>query len=53
MSTPHVMGAAALYLSAVGYRSPEQVNAQILNTATVGAVQNLSSGTPNRLLFTR
>ncbi|MCU1587061.1 MAG: family peptidase [Frankiales bacterium] len=53
MSTPHVMGVAALYLSAVGYRSPDQVSAQIVNTATQGAVQNVSSGTANRLLFTR
>lgn len=53
MSTPHVVGVAALYLSAVGYRSPAQVSSQILSTATADAVRNLPSGTPNRLLFTR
>ncbi len=53
MSTPHVVGVAALYLSAVGYRTPAQVNAQLIGTATAGAVQGLSGSTANRLLFTR
>lgn len=53
MATPHVVGVAALYLSAVGNRTPSQVSAQILGMATTGAVKNPGNGTPNRLLFTR
>jgi subtilisin family serine protease len=52
MATPHVVGVAALYLSQVGYRSPSQVTAQILGTATPGVVRGLSSSTPNRMVFT-
>lgn len=51
-ATPHVMGVAALYLSAYGYRSPSQVAAAIVANATPDVVQGLSSSTPNRLVFT-
>jgi subtilisin family serine protease len=53
MATPHVVGVAALYLSSVGNRTPAQVSAQILGTATNGVVKSVGSGTPNKLLFTR
>ncbi len=52
MATPHVVGVAALYLSAVGYRTPAEVSSQILGTATAGVVKNPGANTANRLLFT-
>jgi subtilisin family serine protease len=51
MATPHVVGVAALYLSAVGRRTPAQVAAALIAAATKDVVLNAGSGTPNRLLF--
>jgi len=53
MAAPHVVGVAALYLSAVGYRSPADVASQLVAAATPNVVKNPGSGTPNRMLFTR
>lgn len=50
MATPHVAGAAAQILQARGAIAPDQVAAEILGKATVGAVRNARSA--NRLLFT-
>lgn len=53
MATPHVVGVAALYLSAVGRRTPAQVAAALTGAATQGVVTGAGPGTPNRLLFER
>lgn len=52
MATPHVAGAAALYLSANTGASPAQVHAAMVDTATPNVVSNPGTGSPNRLLFT-
>lgn len=51
MASPHVAGAAALYLSAHPGASPSEVRSAILGNATYGYVKN-ASGAPNRLLYT-
>jgi subtilisin family serine protease len=50
-SSPHVAGAAALYLSANPAASPATVHSAIVNTATPNVVSNPGTGSPNRLLF--
>jgi subtilisin family serine protease len=50
MATPHVAGAAALYLQSNPNASPAEVAAAIVSNATSGALNSLSSGSPNRLL---
>jgi subtilisin family serine protease len=50
MATPHVAGAAALYLQLNPGASPAQVAAAITGNATSGALSLLGSGSPNRLL---
>ncbi|MBA2254043.1 MAG: S8 family peptidase [Chloroflexi bacterium] len=52
MATPHVAGAAALYLQSNPSATPQQVRDQLVNTATVGVVTSAGSGSPNRLLYT-
>ena len=52
MATPHVTGAAALYLATHTSASPATVRNALVNGATVGVVRNPGSGSPNRLLFT-
>lgn len=52
MATPHVSGAAALYLSVYPNATPMQVASAILRTATSGALTNLGEGSPNLLLYT-
>jgi subtilisin family serine protease len=51
MATPHVAGAAALTLSANPAWTPQQVRDHLVNNATTGAISNVGTGTPNRLLF--
>jgi subtilisin family serine protease len=51
MATPHVAGAAALYLSTTA-ASPAQVASALTGNATMNAVTNAGSGSPNRLLYT-
>jgi subtilisin family serine protease len=51
MATPHVAGAAALYLQ-TNSATPQQVRDQLVNTATPGVVTNPGTGSPNRLLYT-
>ena len=51
-ASPHVAGAAALYLERKSNASPQDVAAAILGSATAGAIINPGAGTPNRLLFT-
>jgi subtilisin family serine protease len=52
MATPHVTGAAALYLAGHRGATPAQVHAAIVSNATTGVVTNPGSGSPNRLLYT-
>jgi subtilisin family serine protease len=50
MATPHVAGAAALYLESNPSASPAEVAAAIVGNGTSGALSGLGSGSPNRLL---
>ena len=52
MSTPHVTGAAALYLQLNPNATPNDVAAAITGNATSGVVGDAGSGSPDRLLFT-
>jgi serine protease len=52
MSTPHVTGAAALYLAANPSATPAQVASALTTNATSGVVKSPGSGSPNRLLYT-
>ncbi|SOC57790.1 Serine protease, subtilisin family [Ornithinimicrobium cerasi] len=52
MASPHVAGAAALYLQGNPSASPAQVTSAIVNGATTGRLTSLGSGSPNRLLYT-
>ena len=52
MATPHVTGAAALYLETNAAASPATVAAALVNNATSGIVKSPGSGSPNRLLYT-
>ncbi|MEU9710606.1 MULTISPECIES: S8 family peptidase [unclassified Streptomyces] len=51
MASPHVAGAAALYLADNPGSSPAQVSAGLVAAATTGVVGNPGSGSPNRLLY--
>ena len=50
MATPHVVGAAALILSATPTASPAQVWSTMLANSTPNKVTNPGTGSPNRLL---
>ncbi|MGI5402666.1 S8 family peptidase [Streptomyces sp. CA-135486] len=50
MATPHVTGAAALYLAANKTATPAQVSTALTTAATSGVVTNPGTGSPNRLL---
>lgn len=50
MASPHVAGAAALYLQANPDASPAAVSASILYNATGGAISQRGAGSPNKLL---
>ncbi|MFJ8043372.1 S8 family peptidase [Kitasatospora sp. NPDC096147] len=50
MATPHVTGAAALYLAANPTATPKAVRDALVAGATDGAVKNAGSGSPNKLL---
>jgi subtilisin family serine protease len=52
MATPHVAGAAALYLSANASATPAAVTSALTTNATSGVITGLPAGTPNRLLYT-
>ncbi|NUT98530.1 MAG: S8 family peptidase [Saccharothrix sp.] len=50
MATPHVVGAAAVYLGANPTATPQQVRDALVNGATSGVVGNAGTGSPNKLL---
>jgi subtilisin family serine protease len=52
MATPHVAGAAALFLSANAAATPADVAAGLTAAATPDKITNASAGTPNLLLYT-
>ncbi|PCG85623.1 serine protease [Streptomyces sp. WZ.A104] len=51
MASPHVAGAAAIYLADNPGSTPAQVSAGLVGAATTGVVGNPGSGSPNRLLY--
>jgi subtilisin family serine protease len=51
MATPHVAGAAALYLQTHA-ATPAQVASALIANSTPNKITNPGSGSPNRLLFT-
>jgi hypothetical protein len=50
MASPHVAGAAALYLQTAPAAPPAQVAQAVVTLATTGVVGSPGSGSPNRLL---
>ncbi|MFH9471593.1 S8 family peptidase [Streptomyces clavifer] len=50
MASPHVAGAAALYLADNPGKTPAQVSAGLVAAATSGVVTNPGTGSPNKLL---
>ncbi|MGW3086505.1 S8 family peptidase [Streptomyces sp. NPDC001108] len=50
MASPHVAGAAALYLADHPGDTPAQVSAGLVAAASTGVVTNPGTGSPNRLL---
>ncbi|MEU9191527.1 S8 family peptidase [Streptomyces hundungensis] len=50
MATPHVVGAAAVYLAGHKDAAPAQVADALTGGATPDAISNASPGTPNKLL---
>ncbi|MBD0422879.1 S8 family peptidase [Streptomyces sp. TRM S81-3] len=51
MASPHVAGAAALYLADNPTATPAQVSSALTTAATSGVVSNPGTGSPNRLLY--
>ncbi|MET9882409.1 S8 family peptidase [Streptomyces sp. NPDC006430] len=51
MATPHVVGAAALYLAQNPSSTPSQVASALVAAATPNVVTSPGSGSPNRLLY--
>jgi len=51
MASPHVAGAAALYLQANPSASPATVGSALRSKATAGVVGNAGTGSPNYLLY--
>ena len=52
MASPHVAGAAALYLAVNPGASPSQVSSAVIGNASAGRISNIGSGSPNELLYT-
>ena len=52
MASPHVAGAAALYLSAHPGAGPSEVDVALTGMATEGVLTSVPTGTRNRLLYT-
>lgn len=52
MATPHVAGAAALHLEANPSASPASVSTALISNSTTGALTDVGTNSPNRLLYT-
>ena len=52
MASPHVAGAAALYLQANPGASNATVRNALVNNSTTNLITNVGTGSPNRLLYT-
>ena len=52
MASPHVAGAAALYLATHPTATPQQVRDALVTAATPAKLTGVPAGTPNLLLFT-
>ncbi len=52
MASPHVAGAAALYLSVNPNAAPSEVAAALANNSTLNKVTSPGAGSPNKLLYT-
>ena len=52
MASPHVAGAAALYLGANPTASPGEVTSALVGNATAGVLTAVGAGSPNLLLYT-
>ncbi len=52
MASPHVAGAAALYLAGNPTASPSQVTNAVVANASAGRISDVRSGSPNELLYT-
>jgi subtilisin family serine protease len=52
MASPHVAGAAAVYLSLYPGSTPAQVAKGLTQSATLNKVNNAGTGSPNKLLYT-
>ncbi|MET8400224.1 S8 family peptidase [Streptomyces sp900116325] len=50
MATPHVVGAAAVYLAGHQDATPAEVATALTGGATLDAISNATEGTPNKLL---
>ncbi|MFE6091169.1 S8 family peptidase [Streptomyces massasporeus] len=50
MAAPHVAGAAAVYLTSHPSAGPATVHSALVNGATTGVLNNVGTGSPNRLL---
>jgi serine protease len=51
MASPHVAGAAALYLADDPSAPPSTVHAAVINNASANRLSSVGSGSPNRLLY--
>jgi len=51
MASPHVAGAAALYLAANPSASPGAVHSAVVSNASVNKLTGIGTGSPNRLLY--
>ncbi|WP_258903848.1 S8 family peptidase [Actinokineospora sp. UTMC 2448] len=52
MASPHVAGAAALYLGANPSATPQQVRDALVTNASSGKLTGIGTGSPNLLLYT-
>jgi subtilisin family serine protease len=52
MATPHVAGAASLYLQVNPSATPAQVQSALVSGATPNVITSIGPGTPNLLLYT-
>ncbi|MFJ5079585.1 S8 family peptidase [Streptomyces sp. NPDC088553] len=52
MAAPHVAGVAALYKAQYPAASPAEIGQWLDGNSTKGVLNNLSTGTPNKLLYT-